>query len=116
MSPEYNVVHQGSDISIMCFSTEPVQWYFKGQILTGNSRREILRTVLQIHNTLSNDTGTYICKGFYSTDLQFRAKSELRVGGTLNFNRLKVHHFKGARIPGVWTPFPHTPCSRPHLN
>ena len=83
-------MYEGSRISIKCFSTEPVLWYYNGQILTGNYRRKILNMVLWIHDTISNDTGLYFCKGIKPNFVTFCAQSRVLVGGTLNY-MLKVN-------------------------
>ena len=88
-------MYEGSRISIKCFSTEPVEWYYNGQLLTSNYRRKILNMVLWIHDLISNDTGLYLCKGIKpdakSTQfVPFCASSGLQVGGMLNY-MLKVN-------------------------
>ena len=81
-------MYEGSRISIKCFSTEPALWYYNGQILAGNYRRKISNMVVWIHDTISNDTGLYFCKGIKPnsyTNLTFCAEASLLVGGTLNY-------------------------------
>jgi len=66
-----------------CYSLHPVRWYVQKN---GNIRPEVRKDnhgySLRIRLALPSDTGRYICEGLDTLRKEFRAFSDLYVGGT----------------------------------